>query len=134
MTGLYPIRSVLRIFPNKAEQTILKISYKDRSLQVIKVHELQKTLDKNQKYVTDSVSARRDRSIEAHNKATNIISLSFATGDLVLVLRNVECGHKIKFRCFGPCVIKTLHGEIVYGVTPFRAGKSERLKFSILIK
>lgn len=134
MTGIEPNRPVLRILPNNAERISAKTIDHARALQFIKIDELQTTLDNMHKDTTDAISASRDRAIEAHNKATNIIAPSFAIGDFVLVRRAVDRGHKLKFRWFGPCRITPVHGSLVYGVTPLQGGKSARVHCARLLK
>ncbi len=73
------------------------------------------------------MSLRRERANAAHNKATNITALSFAVGDFVLVRRATDGGHKLRFRWFGPCRITSIRGHLLYGITPLRGGKIERV-------
>lgn len=47
--------------------------------------------------------------IEALNKATNIITPSFTTGDFVPTRRAAYLGHNLKFPRFGPFRISTVH-------------------------
>ena len=90
MTGMLPKRPFLRVLPVEANHTSAKTIDRARALQLIHIEELQKTLDEVHKDVQHAVSLRREHSIAAHNKATNIISPSFTVGDFVLVRRAVD--------------------------------------------
>lgn len=105
-----------------------------RALQLLEIAALQTTLENIHKEVEAAVYARRKRVIEAHNKATNIVTPSFSVGDFVLVRRAVDRGHKLKFRWFGPCRIYNVHGHLVYGATPLRDGKVEIVHSARLLK
>jgi len=98
-----------------------------RASQVIAIDELRTALDLVHKDVERSVSRRREHAIAAHNKATNIINPSFEVGDFVLVRRANTRGHKLRFQWHGPCRVTSVHGSLVYGITPLRGGKSEML-------
>ncbi len=105
-----------------------------RARQLIAIDELRTALDLVHKDVERSVSIRRERAIAAHNKATNIINPSFEVGDFVLVRRANTRGHKLRFQWHGPCRVTSVHGSLVYGITPLRGGKSERVHCARLLK
>ena len=134
MSGMLPKRPLLRVLTPEANHASAKTIDRARALQLICVEELQKTLDEVHKDVQHSVSLRRERAIAAHNKATNIISPSVTVGDFVLVLRGVDRGHKLQLRWFGPCRVTSVHGDLVYGVTSLRGGKTERVHCAQLLK
>ena len=134
MTGILPSRPVLRILPRDPNVTKEKTLSNARAAQVLAIAELQVALDKVHKEVERSVSLRRERAIAVHNKATNIITPSFAVGDFVLVRRANDRGHKLRFRWLGPCRITSVHSPLVYGITPLRGGKVERVHCARLIK
>lgn len=77
MTGISPNSAVLHILPNSPSSTSELILDRARAEQIIEISSLQQSLDLMHKEVERSVSLRRDRSIAAHNKATNIVSPSF---------------------------------------------------------
>ena len=134
MTGMLPKRPLLRVLPAEANHASAKTIARARALQLIRSEELQKTLDEIHKDVQHAVSLRRERAIAVHNKATNIISPSFTVGDFVLVRRAVDRGHKLQFRWFGPCCVTSVHGDLVYGVTSLRGGKTERVHCARLLR
>lgn len=70
----------------------------------------------------------------AHNKATNRIQPHFSAGDFVLVRRATDRGHKLPFRWFGPCLITVIYSPVVYGVSPLREIKTDRVHCARLIK
>ena len=134
MTGMLPKRPLLRVLPAEANHASAKTIDRARALQLIRIEELQKTLDEVHKDVQHAVSLRRERAIAAHNKATNIISPFFTVGDFVLVRRAVDRGHKLQFRRSGPSRVTSVHGDLVYGVTSLRGGKIERGHCARLLK
>jgi len=105
-----------------------------RTRQVLAIDELQAALHQVHKDVEHSVSLRRERSIAAHNRATNIVTPSFQIGDFVLVRRANERGHKLRFRWYGPCRVTAVHGSLVYGITPLSGGKPDRVHCARLVK
>ena len=134
MTGMVHKRRLLRVLPAEANHASAKTIDRARALQLIGIEELQKTLEEVHKDVRHAVSLRCERAIAAHNKAPNIISLFFTVGDFFLVRRAIDCGHKLQFRWFGPCRVTSVHGDLVYGVTPLRGGKTGRFYCARLLK
>ena len=134
MTGIAPNRPVLRILPNSPKLTEEKTLEYARATQVIAISELQSALDQVHKDVERSVSLRRERAIASHNKATNIVTPSFAIGDFVLVRRANDRGHKLRFRWYGPSRITAVHSPLVYGITSLQGGKVDRVHCARLIK
>ncbi len=134
MTGILHKRPLFRVLPADVHHASAKTIDRARALQLIRIEELQKTLDEIHKDVQHAVSLRRERAIAAHNKATNIIAPSFAVGDFVLVRRATDRGHKLRFRWFGSCRITSVHGQLVYGITPLRGGKTDRIHCAWLLK
>lgn len=100
----------------------------------MKIKELQTALDKMHKEVQASVSTRRDKAVEKHNRATNIVTPSFSIGDFVLVRQATDRGHKLRFKWFGPCRITAVHGPLVYGVTSLSTRGTQRVHAARLIK
>ena len=88
MTGIAPRRSILQILPNEPNVLQETNTEQARTVQVLEISKLQQELDYMHKDADRTVSLRRERAIAAHNKATNIVSPSFAIGDLVLVRRS----------------------------------------------
>lgn len=134
MTGILPNRQILRILPSGPNHLKAKNIDHARALQVIHIDESQKALENIHKDVERSVSLRRDSAITAHNKATNIIQPQFTTGEFVLVRRATDRGHKLQFRWFGPCRITAVHSPVVYGVSPLRGGKTDKVHCARLIR
>ena len=56
-----------------------------RARQLLKIEELQGAIEDMHKDVAERVSKRSKNSIKAHNKKTNIQSINFSTGEIVLV-------------------------------------------------
>ncbi len=134
MTGILPKRPLLRVLPADVDHASAKTIDRARDLQLIRIEELQKTLDEIHKDVQHAVTIRRKRAVATHNKATNIIAPSFAVDDFVHIRRATDRGHKLRFRWFGPCRITSVHGQLVYGITPLRGGKTERVQCARLLK
>lgn len=134
MSGIVPNRSVHQIVPHDLAVTAGKIIDGARVAQVLAIKDLQVALDQMHKEVAISVGNRRERAIEAHNKATNIITPSLHVGDFVLVRRANDRGHKLRFRWFGPCAVSKVFSAHVYGITPLRGGNEERVHCARLIK
>jgi len=134
MTGISPKRQVLRILPPSTSFLKDKNITHARALQVLKIDELQASLNAIHKDVQDLVTKRRAQAIDKHNKATNIVSPSFQVGDFVLVRRATDRGHKLRFKWFGPCRVIALHGPLVYSITSLSDSKTERVHAARLIK
>ena len=133
MTGIQPRRPILQIIPSGLNITQAKTISHARTAQIISINQLQEALDNLHRNVSTSSQARRERAVEAHNKATNIVAPNFSVGDFVLVRRASDKGHKLKFRWFGPRRITSVHGPLVYGVTPLRGGNAERVHCARLL-
>ena len=98
MTGIIPRRPIQHILESSSKNTTAKVLQSARAEQLIKIDALQKALDIMHKAVDTRVSNRRKKSIASHNKATNIIEPKFEIGDIVLVRRAVDRGHKLLFK------------------------------------
>lgn len=134
MTGIHPQRPLLRILHSDSDFVQAQTLTHARVLQVLKIDDLQKNLEEMHKDVTKSVSIRREKSIAAHNKSTNIQNQSFAVGDFVLVRRARDRVPKLHFKWYGPCRITAVYSSLVYGVTSLRGGKTERIHSARLTK
>ena len=115
MTGMMSKRPLRLVLPAEANHATAKTIDRARALQLIRIEALQKTLDEIHKDVQNDVSLRRERAIDAQNNTTNIVSPSVTVGDFVLVFRAVDRGNKLQFRWFGPCRVKSVHSDLVYG-------------------
>lgn len=134
MSGIAPNRAVHQIVPRVDGLTKEKLLGSARLAQMASIQTLQIDMDRIHKQVTESVSSRRERAIELHNKATHIINPVLHVGDFVLVRRANDRGHKLRFRWFGPCAIAKVFSSHVYGVTPLVGGKMERVNCARLMK
>lgn len=85
MNGIPPSCSILRILTVNPYVTKEKNIEQDRDTQVIAIEKIQADLPTVHKDVDCSVYLRIERSIAAHNKATNIITPSLEVGHLVHV-------------------------------------------------
>lgn len=135
MTGIAPNRPIMHIIPQSdSVKTKAKSWTQDQAESIVSISELQSAMDNMHKEVSYLVSKRRERAIAAHNKATNIVSPAFEVGDLVLVRRATDRGHKLRFRWYGPCRISASHSSLVYSVESLSRDKYERVHCARLIK
>ena len=114
MTGIRPRRHILSIVPEGANFLNGHTISHARASQLAHIEQLQTALEALHKDVSTCTSTRRAKAIEAHNRATNIMQPSFTTGDLVLVRRPVDRGHKLSFNWHGPCQITDVCSPLVY--------------------
>lgn len=94
-----------------------------RAEQLIKINDMQETFDLMHKEVAKVADHKRKQAIRKHNKATNIVVPNFHKGDLVVVRRAKNSGHKLCFRWFGPCRITAVHKPLVYSITSLTGNK-----------
>lgn len=134
MTGIRPNRPVLQITGNGHSHINAKTFPLARAAQIMHIDKLQNNLDVLHKEVAIRTQKRRDNTIAAHNRATNIVTPSFCVGDLVLVRRATDRGHKLQFKWCGPRQVTSVHSPLVYGVTPLRGGSPERIHCARLLK
>lgn len=134
MTGIHPQRSLLRIRPK--DSSIINSTSLDhtRAFPVLQIDQLQKNLENMHKDIHENVSLRYEKSIAAHNKATDIQIPSVAVGDFVLLRSAQDSGSKLHFRWFGPCRVTAVHSPLVYSITPLRGGRTERIHSAHLIR
>lgn len=76
---------------------------------LLNVKALQKFLEALQKNVFEQINVRRQRAIETHNKATNIVTPHFVDYDIFVIYKPVKDRHKLSFMWAGPrqsCAVK----------------------------
>ena len=134
MTGIEPKRQVHHVLPSHIIQANSETVEHTRAAQTVNIRDLQAALHNIHEDVKRLVTTRREKSISKHNLATNIVSPSFTLGDLVLVRRATDRGHKLRFKWSGPCRITAVHGPLVYGVTTLVSNKTERVHCASLLK
>lgn len=123
MTVILPNRGILRVLPKNSCFEDSKSITHARATEILSSRDLQESLNNVHKDVTRSVTDRREKSIHAHNWATNIVAPSFSVGDFVLVRRANDRGHKLRFRWYGPYRITTVHSPLVYTVKSLQGDK-----------
>lgn len=102
LTGIHPVRAILQIIPTGHTTLQEKTIFHAHVVQVIAIEELQQRLNATQKEVSVSTLSRRDRSIGARKKATNIFITSFIVDNFVLDRRATDYGHNTNFRWCSP--------------------------------
>lgn len=134
MTGISPKRPIVRILPPSASFIESKTLSHAHAAQIVKISDLQASLDKIHKDVERLVSKRREQAVAKHNLSTNIVLPSFNVGDFVVVRRASDRGHKLRFKWFGPLRITAVHSPLVYSVTSLSNGKTERVHCARILK
>lgn len=77
--------------------------------------------------MADKNNKRRQKAIEKHNTATNIIQPAFELGHFVLVRRGTDRGHKLSFKWKEPRRIVAIHSSLVYSVEKLSGGDIEKV-------
>lgn len=114
MTGIAPVRLLDNVVAEcKVRCTSLELD-PARVEHIVKLDALQKVMDLMHKETEISVSTRRKRTIDAHNKATNQQQPNFSVGDLVLVRRRDKVSYKLQFKWCGPRRIIATASHLVY--------------------
>lgn len=128
MTGIKPRRSILRILEDQSSSSE-KIVTLDRlhAEQLVKIQELQLSLQDMHREVKTRISNTRMKAINAHNRATNIVKPNFQLGDFVLVRRRSKTTHKLQFHWTGPRRIISVESPLVYIVQHLNSPKTERV-------
>ncbi|MEM1369509.1 MAG: RNase H-like domain-containing protein [Cyanobacteria bacterium P01_H01_bin.15] len=134
MTGIVPLKPISQVVQASTSIMDAKVLSAGKAFQLVKIDKLQESLQAMHKEVSMLTMKRRARAISAHNKATNLISPSFAIGDFVLVRRATDRGHKLKFKWSGPKRITAIHSPLVYGISSLRGGTAERVHCTRMIK
>lgn len=134
MTGILPNRSIARIVPNDAPTNTSHTLSDAHAQQLIEIGKFQSLLDQMHKAVSEKISARRRKSIASHNKATNISEPHFEIGDIVILRRAVDRGHKLLNKWRGPMRVEKIHSPLVYSVSHFDGSGSIRVHATRLIR
>ena len=82
------------------------------------------------KDVNERVSKRREQSIKAHNKKTNIQPVNFSKGHFVLARSQGNKGHKLGISWKGPQRIREVKSDLVYLLEDFVSGKTSTVHAS----
>ena len=133
MTGIRPRRAILRIISDVDAPNSAKTLTVARAQQIISIEKLQRSIDDLHKNVSEKITSKRRREIEAHNRSTNIVVPRFSIGDFVLVRRPHNRGHKLQFRWCGPKRVAGICSPLVYMVTNLEGSKSERVHCARMI-
>lgn len=91
----------------------------------IQVEKLQDALAELHKDVLQRIYSARQRSVEAHNRRTNVQPVNIYEGDFVLVRQVKPGAHKLAFRWIGPRRIFQARSELVFEVEDLLQGKRE---------
>lgn len=134
MTGIKPNRPMSRILPSNLKTIQSKMIHTVRQSQKTYINNLQTSLENMHKDVSEKVTNRRKKAVATHNKATNIVEPKFELGDIVLVRRAVDRGHKLQFKWYGPLRIDKVYSSLVYGVCKFDGSHSQRVHATRLIR
>ena len=130
-TGFTPSRNILFV-ENSITKDNLKID-QIRAQQILKIDEMQVSLDNMHKDVGKRVANARKKQIAHHNKKTNIISHQFNIGDFVLIRTAQDRSHKLSFRWRGPQRISRIIGDAVYEVENLFNGEVDTVHASRII-
>lgn len=84
MTGIHPRRALLQVITGSPIGEDRNID-RNTTERVSKIENLQHSLAAMHKDVEGWMNARRQRTIDAHNTARNIVVPSFVVGDFVVV-------------------------------------------------
>jgi len=125
MTGRKPTHALHRIVPDEKRPDISTDIQQARLEQVTNIDSTIESLEALHKDVERRAAARREQSINAHNRATNIVSIKFAVGDFVLVRVPKTGGHKCAFKWQGPRRVTEVVSDYIYVVSPLEACRDE---------
>lgn len=95
---------------------------------------LQEALHMMHKEVEEFVESRRQRAIEAHNAATNIVVPRFHVGDFVVVAKPKRPPHKLSFTWCGPGRVITVKSPAVCVVQDLVTNKTETVHVALMRK
>lgn len=98
-----------------------------RSEQLINIEKLQESLNIMHKDVGERISNRKQKAIESHNKAANIVLPRFEPGDFVIVRSEQKGRHKMSLKWPGPRRIKSTLSMHVYLVENLSTGKLDQV-------
>lgn len=134
MTGIRPRRLLLRVLTDFADPKASTSLDRARAEQRINIAHLQTALDALHKDVSARVDARRKRAIEAHNRATHLVTPRFEVGDFVVVRQAERVRHKLSFKWAGPKRITGTLSPLVYLVERLDGTRRERVHCARLAK
>lgn len=106
-----------------------------RARQLISLTSMQESFEQLHRSLNDRLTAARKKSIDIHNKRTNVQPVSFCTGDYVLMrVAQPTKSHKLSFKWIGPRRIVEVKSDLAFVVEDLLSKKSEvvharRLKF-----
>lgn len=134
MTGIRPLRILDKIVADFSPPGTTLDLTRARAEQLVKLGLLQDSMDAMHKDTARRVSERRQRAIDAHNKATNLQQPNFTVGDFVLVRRREKTAHKLQFKWCGPRRIVATASPLVYVVEKLGSKSTERVHAARLFK
>ncbi len=123
-TGHLPARPLLRALPF-ARYGRARSDNVARAQQLVDIEAMQDALHSMHREVAGLVTASRKRSVDAHNRRTNIKTIDFSPGDFVLVRRALSSGHKLQFTWRGPRRVTSAKSNWVFEVEDLLSGKRE---------
>ena len=123
-TGHIPLRPLLRAMPFEQYKRAHSLD-EVRLQQILHIDELQHAMENMHREVATRSNHSRRRSVEAHNRKTNLQPINFSTGDFVLVRRPTSKGHKLQFKWMGPRRVLQATSNQVFEVEDLITGKKE---------
>lgn len=133
MTGISSRRAIFRILC-ESETPFPPCSMTRVAAVLLRyISKIQANMEAVHKEIGDLIETRRPLSIDAHNTATNIVSLKFLVGDFVLVCLPDMLIHKLYFRWCGPLRFISCHSPFVYTVDHLSSEKQQRVHCARMI-
>lgn len=96
MTGLAASRKTFDTEP-LSDASQVNLFTEAHAIQLSNIDVLQTAFQEMHREVADKSNKDRQRQIDAQNRATHVVNPNFEVGDLVLVRRATDSGHKLKF-------------------------------------
>lgn len=133
MTGSKPVRCMLHSnYLGKEEAKFRKLE-KVRATQILNVEKLQNAFEEMCRDIHEKVSKIHRKQIRHHNKKTSLVTPNFNVGDVVLVRRTQDEGHKHSFGWVGPRRVTNVISEFVYGVENIISKKQDTVRAATII-
>ena len=131
-TSHRPTRPLLRALPfdKYASAPTLDIA---RAQQCANMEQIQDSMDKMHKEVSERVNEQRKKAVMKHNERTGVIAVNFAVRDFVLVRRPKTRQHKLQYSWQGPRRVVGVKSEWVYEVEDLIRKKREYAHASRMI-
>ena len=100
-----------------------------RATQVLNISDLQDSLERTHRDVSERIDKARTRARKVHNSRTNVAPINFRVGDFVLVSSSVNTmgTHKLMPKWKGPRRIVSCDSERVYKVENLITKKQEKV-------